>query len=85
MRRFGLNGRYKNPASHDGATAIRKKSERIFMSYCDEFQYFATDTFAEILSEARKYHLNLTMAHQYMGSVNAFNTHNGVRQRRQNH
>ncbi|MBI2463982.1 type IV secretion system DNA-binding domain-containing protein [Candidatus Peregrinibacteria bacterium] len=40
-----------------------------FYLYCDEFQYFATDTFAEILSEARKYHLNLTMAHQYMGQL----------------
>lgn len=40
-----------------------------FYLYCDEFQYFATDTFGEILSEARKYHLNLTMAHQFMGQV----------------
>lgn len=40
-----------------------------FYLYCDEFQYFATDTFAEILSEARKYRLNLTMAHQYMGQL----------------
>ena len=35
----------------------------------DEFQNFATDTFAEILSEARKYRLNLTIAHQYMGQL----------------
>ncbi|MBT5016875.1 type IV secretory system conjugative DNA transfer family protein [Candidatus Peregrinibacteria bacterium] len=40
-----------------------------FYLYCDEFQYFATQTFAEILSEARKYRLNLTMAHQYMGQL----------------
>jgi len=40
-----------------------------FYLYCDEFQYFATDTFAEILSEARKYRLNITMAHQYMGQL----------------
>ncbi|MEK7218180.1 MAG: hypothetical protein AAB728_01805, partial [Patescibacteria group bacterium] len=33
-------------------------------------QNFATDTFAEILSEARKYRLNLTLAHQYMGQLN---------------
>jgi len=41
-----------------------------FYLYCDEFQYFATDTFAEILSEARKYRLSLTIAHQYMGQLN---------------
>lgn len=40
-----------------------------FYLYCDEFQYFATDTFAEILSEARKYRLALTVAHQYMGQL----------------
>ncbi len=40
-----------------------------FYLYIDEFQNFATDTFAEILSEARKYHLNLTIAHQYMGQL----------------
>jgi hypothetical protein len=37
-----------------------------FYFYVDEFQNFANDTFAEILSEARKYHLNLTIAHQYV-------------------
>lgn len=41
-----------------------------FYFYVDEFQNFATDTFAEILSEARKYKLNLTIAHQYMGQLN---------------
>jgi hypothetical protein len=40
-----------------------------FYFYVDEFQNFATETFAEILSEARKYHLNLTIAHQYMGQL----------------
>jgi CxxC-x17-CxxC domain-containing protein len=34
--------------------------------YVDEFQNFATDSFANILSEARKYRLNLIMAHQYI-------------------
>lgn len=37
-----------------------------FYFYVDEFQNFANDTFAEILSEARKYNLNLTIAHQYV-------------------
>lgn len=50
-------------------TTIPEEQRRDFYLYCDEFQYFATDTFAEILSEARKYHLNLTMAHQYMGQL----------------
>lgn len=37
--------------------------------YVDEFQNFATDSFAVILSEARKYHLNLTIAHQYIAQL----------------
>lgn len=37
--------------------------------YVDEFQNFATDTFASILSEARKYRLNLIMAHQYIAQL----------------
>lgn len=37
-----------------------------FYFYVDEFQSFANATFANILSEARKYKLNLTIAHQYV-------------------
>ncbi|HEY4522927.1 MAG TPA: type IV secretion system DNA-binding domain-containing protein [Candidatus Paceibacterota bacterium] len=37
-----------------------------FYFYVDEFQNFANETFAEILSEARKYNLNLIIAHQYI-------------------
>lgn len=37
-----------------------------FYLYVDEFQSFANESFANILSEARKYKLNLTMAHQYI-------------------
>lgn len=37
--------------------------------YVDEFQCFATDSFATILAEARKYNLNLTMAHQYIAQM----------------
>ncbi|MFA5925560.1 MAG: type IV secretion system DNA-binding domain-containing protein [Parcubacteria group bacterium] len=40
-----------------------------FYLYVDEFQNFATDSFANILSEARKYHLNLIIAHQYIGQL----------------
>ena len=37
-----------------------------FYLYVDEFQNFATESFANILAEARKYRLNLILAHQYM-------------------
>lgn len=40
-----------------------------FYLYVDEFQNFATDTFASILSEARKYRLNLILAHQYINQL----------------
>ena len=39
---------------------------RDFYLYIDEFQNFSTESFANILSEARKYRLNLIMAHQYI-------------------
>ena len=40
-----------------------------FYFYVDEFQSFANATFANILSEARKYKLNLTIAHQYVDQM----------------
>ena len=40
-----------------------------FFLYVDEFQNFATPDFAVILSEARKYHLNLTVANQFVGQM----------------
>jgi len=46
-----------------------EKDRRDFYFYVDEFQNFATDTFDEILSEARKYRLNLTLAHQFLGQL----------------
>ncbi|MDO4870773.1 MAG: type IV secretion system DNA-binding domain-containing protein [Candidatus Saccharibacteria bacterium] len=42
---------------------------RPFYLYVDEFQNFATDSFATILSEARKYALNLTVANQYIAQM----------------
>ena len=45
---------------------IPEKDRRDFYLYVDEFQNFATESFANILSEARKYHLSLIMAHQYI-------------------
>ncbi len=42
---------------------------RDFYLYIDEFQNFATDSISTILSEARKYRLNLTMAHQFIAQL----------------
>jgi hypothetical protein len=46
-----------------------EKDRRDFGLYVDEFQNFATDSFATILSEARKYKLSLTMANQYIAQM----------------
>lgn len=48
---------------------VPEKDRRDFYLYVDEFQNFATKSFATILSEARKYRLALTMAHQYVGQL----------------
>ncbi len=45
------------------------RDRRPFFLYVDEFQNFATDSFATILSEARKYGLNLTVANQYISQM----------------
>ncbi len=45
------------------------EDRRPFYLYVDEFQNFATDSFATILSEARKYALNLTVANQYTSQM----------------
>lgn len=44
---------------------IPEKDRHDFCLYVDEFQNFSTDSFATILSEARKYHLNLIVANQF--------------------
>lgn len=48
---------------------IPEDDRRDFYLYVDEFQNFVTDSFASILSEARKYRLNLTLAHQYIAQL----------------
>ncbi len=48
---------------------IEENEREDFYLYVDEFQNFATESFATILSEARKYHLNLTIGHQYIGQL----------------
>lgn len=51
---------------------IRDEKERQdFYLYVDEFQNFATEAFADILSEARKYRLNLIIAHQYIAQLDS--------------
>ena len=48
---------------------IAEDERRDFYLYADEFQNFATDSFASILSEARKYRLSLTLAHQFLDQL----------------
>ncbi|MBU2415767.1 type IV secretion system DNA-binding domain-containing protein [Patescibacteria group bacterium] len=46
-----------------------QEKRKDFYLYIDEFQNFTTDSICSILSEARKYSLNLIMAHQYLGQL----------------
>ena len=48
---------------------IPEKQRKDFYLYVDEFQNFATPDFAQILSEARKYRLNLCVANQFIGQI----------------
>ncbi len=50
-------------------SALAENERRDFYFYVDEFQNFVTDAFSSILSEARKYRLNLTIAHQYIAQL----------------
>jgi hypothetical protein len=52
-----------------GRADIHADERSPFYLYVDEFQNFATDSFATILSEARKYGLNLTVANQYTAQM----------------
>lgn len=58
-----------------GRTGTDKSSRTPFFLYIDEFQNFATDTFSEILSEARKYGLGLIVAHQFLRQIPENLTH----------
>jgi hypothetical protein len=49
----------------DLSPAVLNKTPNFYL-FVDEFQSFANESFADILSEARKYKLNLTIAHQYI-------------------
>lgn len=48
---------------------MREGERKDFYLYVDEFQNFITDAFESILSEARKYRLNLIIAHQYLAQL----------------
>lgn len=48
---------------------ISENQRREFYLYVDEFQNFATESFNQILSEARKFNLSLTIAHQYIDQL----------------
>ncbi len=52
-----------------------EEDRKDFFLYVDEFQNFATDSFANILSEARKYRLSLIMAHQYIEQLEEMVAH----------
>ncbi|OJY65253.1 MAG: hypothetical protein BGP12_18820 [Rhodospirillales bacterium 70-18] len=58
-------------AAH-GRAAMAEEKRRDFALVIDEFQNFTTTAFAQILSEARKYRLNLVVAHQFMSQVPDF-------------
>ncbi|HSH31767.1 MAG TPA: type IV secretory system conjugative DNA transfer family protein, partial [Candidatus Saccharimonadales bacterium] len=49
--------------------AVAESERPDFCLYVDEFQNFSTDSFASILSEARKYRLNLIVANQFIGQL----------------
>ncbi len=52
-----------------GRVDIPEEDRKDFYLYVDEFQNFATESFANILSEARKYRLNLILANQYITQI----------------
>ena len=55
-------------------TKIEEKDREDFFLYVDEFQNFVTESFASILSEARKYRLGLIIAHQYISQITKMQT-----------
>ncbi len=52
-----------------GRADLPEEERNDFYLYIDEFQNFITDSISTILSEARKYRLNLIIAHQYLGQL----------------
>ena len=71
MRRL-CSDRSSSPALQLAAMSraeVREDQRADFHLYVDEFQHFATESFATILSEARKYRLSLTLANQYLAQM----------------
>jgi len=56
-------------AAFSRADTTDQEKRRDYYMYIDEFQNFTTDSIATIFSEARKYRLNLVVAHQYIGQL----------------
>ena len=56
-------------AAFSRADTMDQEQRKDFYMYIDEFQNFTTDSIATIFSEARKYRLNLIVAHQYIGQL----------------
>lgn len=65
MQLLGMIFVMKFQAAAMSRANIPESERRDFTLYVDEFQNFSTDSFATILSEARKYHLDLIVANQY--------------------
>lgn len=57
---------------------LEAKDRTDFYLYIDEFQSIVTDTFENILAEARKYGINLTMAHQYVEQLPSKTQHSVI-------
>jgi len=53
----------------EARATMREHDRRDFTLFADEFQNFATESFASVLSEARKWRLALVLAHQYLGQI----------------
>ncbi len=56
-------------------TDLAPENRKDFYLYIDEFQNFTTNSICQILSEARKYALDLIIAHQYIGQLSKNNNH----------
>jgi len=54
---------------------VPEDNRQDFYLYVDEFQNFITDTFDSILSEARKFRLNLTIANQHLNQLELYSTY----------
>jgi hypothetical protein len=52
-----------------GRVRVPEQERRDFFLYVDEFHNFTTESFAPLLSECRKYHLNLVLSHQHVGQL----------------